>query len=404
MEDTIFESQVKNKGCRDLITKNRDSVDISDIVKNRNRVCENKKTNTGNDVGEYAPDDLVVLKEDGKSYCFTVTEFDYIVYTTKKNPYTGKDIPQDIISAHMNQMAPNAAVPLSAQLKNFGIPGRCPVWSSSEPNIRYTFRCDRSRPKGLGAYLNAYVDASRQDCSEGVLYKIYLDAKGKITKTEVVWTGHMAEITPRPKPNEMVTLDKESLKDVAYYAAMYGRTLSKTKIKDIYQHPEYRPKTKVTLFRGYSFNTYDVENPMLPETRKLKRFLDEIKKGTLDIGDIIELKRKPIESWSTNVCVATHFAMIAQYGVVVKYVAEPEETLVDLRRLKNRKDVYELADQAEIMLHGYNVENGKITTISMEPRKVEIYLLMKHKDRWYKTMTVTEQDDINRFGAKKSKK
>lgn len=360
--------------------------DISAFVAGRNAICKNRTTSDGWGVEQFAPDDLILVPEKGEMYCFRKSDA-YDLLEKKKNPYTKRPFDAKTIIELQNAMANDigSSLPLQVQLDDLDLKGRCPLWRSSDPKIVYSYSCDNTLDDSTFFRKEKVMGVG--DVCVGSLFKIYLKTPytDQTTKADI---DHYEKISctvvekePRPTAGEMVALKtypnlSQSLK---FFMGRFGRDLPKADIKEFYDHPEFRSTTPLTLYRGLSFTFgYDSEG-----TTDFKDFVRSIGKKRLNLGDTFTLKgKKQAESWSTNVCVSAGFALSSTYGIVVEYVAQPDEIIVDTRRLSDRKDLYK-DDQAEIILASFDIKTG-----APYERKVKVHQLIRRgiDELWQKSL------------------
>lgn len=386
--DEEIRDQFKSTECLDEFVDNRRKLEgnIDAIVKNRrSKQCKNQTSLDGWDIKEYAPDGIFTLHDRNakREWCFRYTDIPNLL-NHKTNPYSGlafTDAQLKMLEEHAPQnSSPYPALPLSIQLKDLDIKGRCPLWRGNSDTVLYKYICENesidneeilSRPR------RAETMAAKP-CI-GTLYRVILntpytsgmylpDHPEFVERVEIVTRGDVVESSPRPEKTYLSPSDYANLK---YFMSSDGVDLKD--YTTLYQE-NLRPTHTLTLYRGLSFKR---------SNNSARKFLEMLERENLSVGDKISyVGKKNAESWTTNVCLATAFAMTGEDGIVLKYRAAPEEIIVDTRMIENLKDFYH-ADQAEVVL-----------SASKKPytREVEIYFITKDYSSSYWQRTLTKPD------------
>lgn len=401
--DQRLRRQFKSKDCMDKAVKNRELL-YDNVPARYSKVCANKTSRDGWDINEYAPDELFTLEDtDGKKWCFRLSDIPGLL-AANRNPHTGNPFTLEQLRK-LNDLEPPPysetihSIPLTEQLRDIDLTERCPLWRSEDPLVRYAYVCpweEKDIYRDLYQYRAKSSASMAHEICIGRLYKITLKepyegnlraAPEKIAKVEVLKEGSTMESAPRPLPSEQVILPPKN------YPAIYGYTFAEDfnlPALEKFYNLGLRPKAPITLYRGFHFSGDEIDN-----------FIKGFKKDKISVGDILEYAgRKPADSWTTNVCLATAFAMAkgAGYddGIVIKYTAQPEEIILDTRYVKNMSDFYK-EDQAEVILTNYPIKvtkgkgGRKRITVGKNPilRKVEASVITRYDNQWVKTRKAT---------------
>lgn len=267
---------------------------------------------------------------------------------------------------------------------------KCPIWQSDNNRVVFAYVCDEKDEDDDGSSFSYQLKnnisksvAFYNTACIGTIYKVLLrepyDKDKPITKYDIlnyeaVRNSRTIESEPRPDESELVYLNKDTNTGLQIYMRRSGVNLRPASISNLYKKSRLRPSTPLTVYRGLSF-----------EKEEWLDFQKEIRVSQLRVGDTfqylpytLEGKLKTADSWTTNVCLAVHFAMLQDYGIVVKYVAPPNEVIVDTRRIENRSDFYH-HDQAEIILTNYrlSIVEGKLQSSDVIRRIVEVVFIVK---------------------------
>lgn len=400
--DEEIRDQFKDTDCLDTVVANRKRIEGNvDALVSRRKTgeCKNLTSLDGWDIKEFAPDALFSLhdKNSHKDWCFRYSDINRLL-SDGVNPYTGVKFTEQQLSRlkKLNPEIPSEypSLPLSIQLRDLDIEGRCPLWRGNSPVILYSYVCDDEKFTNDETY-NAIsvarptVTMASRPCI-GTLYRIVLKEPYQshahllenpdiVDRVETVGYGDIVESSPRPSDEDKEYLSTNVYPNLKQYMSNHDRDLPEIEVKQLYLR-NLRPDHTITLYRGLNF----------PDTDAAKQFFKKIGRETLTVGDKFTYKgRKNADSWSTNVCLATSFAMHGGVGVVLKYVARPEEIILDVRRVANRKDFYR-SDQAEIILSNFPIEekmiDGRRTIIigkEKYTREVEVYFITKRSNSYW---------------------
>ena len=409
--DETIRDQFKDDECMGRIIANRKKIEgnVDGLVSRRKSgKCKNQTSLDGWDIKEFAPDALFSLHDRNakKDWCFRYSDIADIL-SAGVNPYNSLPLTEEQRS-HLIKLKPALddrypLLPLSTQLQDLDIEGRCPLWRGNSPSVLYSYVCEEQMITD-----NPNYDAiARSRLSEtmasrpciGTLYRIVLNEPYKghvhllenpsiVERVETVSYGDMVESSQRPGKNEMEHLNVSSYPGLKEYMSNRDRNLTDGELRQLYLK-DLRPAHTLTLYRGLNFNT----------PKDARSFFKKLGREQLSIGDTFTYSgRKNADSWSTNVCLATAFAMNGGSGIVIKYVADPEEIILDTRRLANRKEFYR-SDQAEVIVSNYMItpkrdEDGRrFVSISDDKyvREVEVYLITKSTNsHWEKSLRIPE--------------
>lgn len=381
LTDASLAKQFRSKTCTQEVVNDRHEIlnDIDSLVEMRYPMCKNKETTDGWNIGQYSPSDIFILEEDNLKWCYRISDVE-VLHSSGKNLYTGAPLTRESLVKidTLRAKIPRATYPvrpLESQLRDLDTAGRCPVWSSDDSNIVYSYA--RKDDAKVTILRNASPTISMGKLGNvGQVYKLKLKKPytGKeledadVESYEVIMDGSSVEHTLRPLDSEKRDLDAESKAGV--FLTKYLDFESIGSPASLYIMSAFKPNGPVILYRGLSFKKDTLNN-----------FLG--RKG-VKIGDKLPYKPKhAVESWSTNVCVALDFAteLVPKYnsdvvGLVMRYIATPLEVVADTRRIKNFSDFF--SDQAEVILTNYPLSQttGERTSEEVIIRSVEVYLLV----------------------------
>jgi hypothetical protein len=381
--DETFADQFKTKECqlsfkRAALSKE----DISKIVETRHPKCKNRKTQSGLDVGLFSPGDLIEYQESGETWCYAPGDRIYkYVYDTKQmefvNPFTGKIIPRD----RGLEMDPKLRkrVPLLTEY----IYPVCPIFRSTDPLVRFVTESVR------GDYVTN-GNAMATDPSpiyRGVLKKEWLTIPnmfGELGKDYGIYDAAQFQELKQvydPTPEFKGLTRNRAIPYTGYYSL---GVKSDTDLSRYFTVPTYRGLNMFQAVKAYmSYSDFYISRPLADDLKREKIRLDtpvKVYRGlrlqsdepiwdTLDVGEIVKLEDiYPASSWTTDVCIAAGFA---SSGVVVSYLAQPDEVVLDTRLLKPEvvQDLYKTI-QSEVML-------------DQRKRKVKVKLILRSQQPVY---------------------
>ena len=374
VRDETFADHFVSKKCQQDFKEAAPSKgEIEKMIKDLHPVCTNRKTQSGWDIGLFAPDAIVKYKEGKKTYCFAPGDK---IYDFKRkeyvNPFTQNVIKRDKGSEIDSEMGKNPAPLLTEYIYPV-----CPVFRSSDPLVRFVFKTIR----------NDYVTRNRAMSTDseiiyrGVLKKDWMSHQASwITKGKDigVYEEHQfEEIKPVYDPSVQFKGLKRDRKIGGYGNYSLG-VKPEADLDKYFDMPVYKGigSTYQALKTYMSHSEFYMTEPLAKDLKEQKIRLNkpiQVYRGlridlddpiwdSVHLGEIVTLEDiHAASSWTTDVCIAAGFAF---NGVVVTYLAQPSEVVLDTRLLEPKilEDLYHEI-QFEVIL-----DKGK--------RKVKIELIL----------------------------
>jgi hypothetical protein len=371
--DEVFADQFKSEACqKDFKDMKLSTEEITELVKDRHPVCENRKTQSGWDIGLFAPSDIVMKKEGKKIYCYAPGDTFYDFDTRKHtNPFTGKEMEAEKAQEIYRKI--NKRAPLLFEYVHHG----CPFFRSSDPLIKYVILSAR------GDYVE---NGDTAETDPRIIYRGTLKSDWEKLGDEYAKYGMydknlFEKLEPIYDPGELI---KEQLKDIPRDKVIpstghYSLDVKKDADLDRYfVKPKYTGLSLHGALKTYMSNPdFYIPTGVADKIQKLGIHLNtpvQVYRGLsyvkpkklgveeLKLGEIVTLKDKYPSSWTTDLCVAAGFAST---GIVLSYLAPPDEVVIDTRLLEPDilKDLYK-SIQLEVIL-------------VKKERKVKVELLMR---------------------------
>ena len=214
--DERLRRQFKSDECYDFAIKNRKSVDLEQVTRNRHSVCINKTFDDEWSVSQYAPDDLFFVPDGAdKKYCFRRSDATRLL-VLGSNPYNDKrfnEATNELLKTIANEwVSLGPALPLKVQMEDIDMKGRCPLWRSDNPFTIYAYACY----SGTKFYFPEQVAVMNEPECVGTLYRLYLDSpyqpgvtdNHNIIRQEAVSTCRVVESEPRPSEDDMIYIER----------------------------------------------------------------------------------------------------------------------------------------------------------------------------------------------------
>jgi len=253
---------------------------------------------------------------------------------------------------------------------------KCPVLQSDNERVVYAYVCDAVDDIPVADRISENVTktgAFYNSACIGTIYRVLLRepyvkdkhlTRADILSYKAIANSKTVESERRPLKEEKAYLDKEANKQLQIYMRRPGINLPPVTITQLYKRSDLRPLYPMTVYRGLNFTSND-----------LVQFFDALRRTTLRVGDTFPYSpSKTADSWTTNVCLAVHFATLEDYGLVVKYTSPAEEVILDTRRIENLDDFYH-HDQAEIILSNYPISFLQKAAATLIDRTVEVVFI-----------------------------
>ena len=378
-------------------------------------MCENEYTLAGWAVDDFNPEDLIEIE----GYCFTSNDAGFLY--DGHNPYTGNRVPketlmrfgliitedryesdeegnEDVILIPGNiVVSPLPAVPRSMDHICF--------YSNRDPFVKYV-----SVPRGTSG--DSYIITDRAYSSINltavIVFRVLLkqDYKNKekygyhrgfirdqfesielihdpfsespprdkkIDFKDYANNGYTFIFDLRKKTHEIKKIFVKGL-DAAFKLHLGPPTVEarmcqdENFVRDLHEQ-EIKLKSPITVYRGLAidYHGYDL---LLFNTA---------------VGDTVTISAPcPLESWSSDICVATAFAVQPSSGLMIKHVvgyllsftAEPEEVVIDFRLLKlsqiksyttqyNLMELLVLGKERRVVVEAIFFDGGYITSTKL---------------------------------------
>ncbi len=339
-------------------------------------ICANRKSLQGWEIQKYGPSDLIHYQENGQTYCFLRTDVSFLQQGI--NPFTGRKIRPDPLKEFIHLAEEKKLFDLYGVTLPKGITTKCPLFVSHDPLIGYHYHCE-----GLAKFVTRSISPGQDTDANcvGLMYQITLRrplsrrdmdqfgfirvTESNIVKDELIMNASSLEVA-RPLANRVLTespnktypvydsIDEEtshlSLRDsLREFMGSGGIIFPSQAIQDILVQ-KIKPSESIILYRGLTWN----------EWTKLTfgKWMDQIGRKKISIGDQLDITDTRVASWSANICISASFAVTGNYGLVLSYQAQPNEIMLDTRMMADREKFYG-HDQAEVMLLPGRKDNGE---------------------------------------------
>ena len=292
--------------------------------------CINNTTLAGWNFEEFPAKDII----HSQGYCFTTNDKAFIYKGL--NPYTKKKLPPKIV----NKIEESPIRPPNSYIEK----GLCPIFVSEDPSTVYVSkepnkysnlydRVDSAIHHDIKIYYKGILKPNIPNNNRDYLEEnfinltlVYDPYSPDSLKTKIIKDnnkiyelyGEKYEYGPWSYVN------KKGLKSaLSYYMSRRNVRISIELREDI-RSQKIRINSPIKVYRGFSFE-YDEDKP------KEKQF-----PWKTEIGENMRLSElSNISSWTTDICIALHFAKQAEIGYVVSYTAQPDEIVLDTRLLKS---------------------------------------------------------------------
>ncbi len=162
-------------------------------------------------------------------------------------------------------------------------------------------------------------------------------------------------------------------------------TLSSRAIRDIVAQ-KIRPSKPIFLYRGLKWRKRF--------GLSFEKWMNQMGRKMITIGDRVDLKDIRSTSWSTNICLAAAFASKGDYGIVFKYLAQPSEIMLDTRMLSDRK-IFIIVDQGEIILLPGLKEDGEFGGTVI--RKVTVEMIVWNRGQRTPSGFLLKKRPVNQY-------
>jgi len=190
----------------------------------------------------------------------------------------------------------------------------------------------------------------------------YLFNNEAIFKISEIVSMEFVESKFQYDPNESYDIIEDRLPEHAFewlkkYMSSSGKSNPPAEITKILNR--WKSNKKIILFRGLGW--------YLEELNQVKN----LSSYPFKKGEIIKYRSKKPSSWSTNKFVAKSFTKTGPYWLLLKYVAKPEDILVDTRLIHTdqRRQLY-FADQFEVVLKKGSY-SADILSLGYEKKELE---------------------------------
>jgi hypothetical protein len=347
------------------------------------------------------PEAILLYRENGKVYCFDKANSEYLL-RKGKNPYTGKKFTDSFLSMLKDTMP--------SEYSRKTLQHRCPYSFGDSLNTHIGYFPARREgqdaiedpivtrdvpfmwvkpsfdARGLSTIERTWIyrvkfkktlEEIRNDRIEEVkkqgwkINDLYLSmnmvenpkypdfpiSKGHfmipkelILDIELIIHPDQFESEPRPTDKDKVTIPLKYQPILQGY--LTGRKKRKKAMRDILllEEVNLKPSKPVTLYRGIN----------IVNMSKYKKTLGKKRYEQIKVGDVVDYTPLDVgDSWTTNFCVASHFAIVgndSNVGVVYERLTPPEDIIIDARRAwftANRRFssyVYEPWNQSEMII------------------------------------------------------
>ena len=338
-------------------------------------ICSNQKSIQGWDIQKYRSSDLIHYREKDQTYCFLKSDVSFLQQGL--NPFTGRKIGTKALEKFVRLAKEKKLFDPYGVVLPKGITTKCPLFVSHDLFIGYHYHCE-----GCAKFVTKSVSPGQDSESNcvGLLYQTtlkhhllmedmdqygFIRAKeSNIVSDKLILDLKSLEAT-RPLANRV--LKETSSKTYPVYNSMDDDTedlslrdslqefmnsghivLPSQAIQDILVQ-KIRPSKPIILYRGLTWNEWS--------GLTFEKWMNQIGRKKISIGDELEIIDTRVASWSANICISSTFAL-GDYGIVFSYQAQPEEIMLDTRMLLDREKFYQ-HDQAEVMLLPGRKKNGE---------------------------------------------
>ena len=354
--DETFLSHFTSKECQTKFKKLSPSVEeIEKMVKKRHPVCKNRKTQSGHDIGLFAPQDITKYKEDGDMWCFTNGDRLFVwdpihKRMDPKNPFTGKDIDREAAL----DIEKHERVPMLTEY----IYPVCPIFRSQNPLVRFVMKSKR------GDYVTkgSAMATNPSSIYRGILKKDWKPSAWSGEKDIGIYDAdQFQELKQVYDPLEQLR-DIERTKGIPDIGRYSLGVKKDADLSRYFQKPKYSGLGMYAALKTYmSHPDFYVTKDLAKDLQALKIRLStpvRVYRGLslsnkiwnkLEVDETVKLKDiYAASSWTTEICIAAGFG---SEGVVLEYLAQPDEVVIDTRLLKPEvlTSLYETI-QYEVML------------------------------------------------------
>ena len=210
---------------------------------------------------------------------------------------------------------------------------------------------------------NIYLLETHLRFNDLYITHIYL-SKSIISGMKLIADKNDFDINNEPTvKKKFIHSNKEYVKN---FMSKSGGNIPKKYINDF---AEYKTNNKLVLYRGMS---WDVMNLYM---------LDNVKSYPFKLNEDIKIKFNRANSWTTNKLVANDFTSDKPYSIIMEYIAESNDVVIDTRTIDDEdlQHLYYLSNQKEVILKP-STYKCKIIKISENGREVESGFSVDYKE------------------------